>query len=116
MLPDTHPLPQFVFTKPARELIDRIYHDYQSPLVLMIANGCCESTAPYLYANYLVSEETRVVWEDHQVAVHLSNHLVFPDGSRFRQVIDVEPNVLGDSFSIETDYGSRLVLRREQIS
>lgn len=104
---DIEQKPIFTFSKKADALINKIYNEYKTELTMVISNGCCDMTVPYLYDNYIVSEETMKVWCDHRVALYLSKHVCF---SGKCHVIDIEENVINDSFSLESNWNARFFI------
>jgi uncharacterized protein (DUF779 family) len=79
-------------------------------LVIVLSNGCCDSTAPYLYDNYVAEPDANPVGEIAGVTVLAPAWLakLYPDDVL---TIDVEQGVIEDSFSLETDLDCRFVLR-----
>src|ERR1700716_420427 len=50
-----------VLTDSARDLLGRIRAERSGPLSLVIGNGCCDSTAPFLFESYVAGpNEARV--------------------------------------------------------
>jgi uncharacterized protein (DUF779 family) len=80
-------------------------------LVFTIGTGCCKSAAPFLYENFWPGPDQEIVGDVAGVPVYAPALLraLYPgvDGV----VIDIEEGALVESFSIETEYGSRFVLR-----
>lgn len=83
-------------------------------LVMVLSNGCCDSTAPYLYDNHITEPDAREVGIVENVAVLAPAWLakLYPDDDML--TIDVESGVLDDSFSLETEFDCRFVLRAPQ--
>ena len=77
----------------------------------MIGNGCCDSTAPFLFASYIGGPGEQRVGEVDGVPVLLDAALVdLFDG--YEVVIDAGPDPGGDSFSCETELGVRFSMER----
>lgn len=77
----------------------------------MIGNGCCDSTAPFLFASYVGGPAEKPVGDVDGVPVLLEASLVdLFDG--YEVVIDAGPDPGGDSFSCETELGVRFSMER----
>ncbi len=98
-------------TPEAAAVVERAARDRRGTLTITLGTGCCESTAPFLYEDFWVGPDQEQVGEVAGVPVfapeHLRRNYLDEDG----MVIDVAKGVLLESFSIETEYGLRLVLR-----
>jgi uncharacterized protein (DUF779 family) len=101
-----------VLTDAATEVIAGVRERRRSDLSLVIGNGCCDSTAPFLFAGYYagpterevaVIDGVRVLVEDGVAASFVGREVVI-DASRG----DVQP----DSFSCEAELGYRFTLER----
>ena len=101
-----------VLTDAAAEVIGRVRVERGDDLSLVIGNGCCDSTAPFLFAGYLAGpnelevatlEGVRVFVED-GIARSFEGREVVVDASKG----DIQP----DSFSCEAELGYRFVLDR----
>lgn len=103
-----------VLTDPALNLLGRIRVARGGPLSLVIGNGCCDSTAPFLFEHYVAgAAEVRVGELDGGVEVLLDRALLaLFDGREI--VIDAGPagSVGADSFSCESELGMRFTLDR----
>jgi uncharacterized protein (DUF779 family) len=101
-----------VLTDAARELLERIRSQRPGPLSLVIGNGCCDSTAPFLFEHHLSGPgEERVGALPGGIDVVLERGLVgLFDGREV--VIDAQPVACADSFSCEAEYGMRFTLER----
>ena len=97
-------------TAAAARVVERAKRDRRGALVFSIGTGCCESTAPFLYEDYLPGPDSEPVGEVAGVTVFapafLRQMYVGDDGV----VVDVD-EVMAESMSIETEYGYRFVLR-----
>jgi uncharacterized protein (DUF779 family) len=98
-------------TSAAAEVVERARRDRAGTLVFTIGTGCCESTAPFLYEDFWPGPDHEQVGEVGGVAVYAPAYLraLYPDDDGV--TIDVESDLMAESFSIETEYGSRFVLR-----
>lgn len=79
-------------------------------LTITIGAGCCESTAPFLYEDFWPGPDQEAVGEVAGVTVFAPEYLRvgYPDGAGV--VLDVNDE-FGESLSVETELGVRLVLR-----
>ena len=98
-------------TDSAATVVRRVREDGRDNLVMILSNGCCDSTAPYLYDNYTAEPGARPVGEVAGVTVLAPEWLskLYPGDDLL--TIDVEQGVIEDSFSLETDLDCRFVLR-----
>jgi uncharacterized protein (DUF779 family) len=102
-----------VLTDAARELLERVRAERTGELSLVIGNGCCDSTAPFLFESYLTGPGEARVGEVDGVPVLLDAALVeLFDGREV--VVDAGPAgpVGEDSFSCESELGMRFTLNR----
>jgi uncharacterized protein (DUF779 family) len=79
-------------------------------LVLVFGSGCCEGTAPHLFAGYTLTPGQAPVGEVGGVGVFADEHVRRLYGER-TVTIDAEADPLADGFSAEIPLGFRLVLR-----
>ena len=101
-----------VLTDAAAEVVERVRGERGADLSLVIGNGCCDSTAPFLFAGYVSGpnelEVTTIdglrVLVDRAVAPSFEGREVVVDASAG----DVQP----DSFSCEAELGFRFSLDR----
>ena len=79
-------------------------------LTVTIGTGCCESTAPFLYEDFWPGPDQVPVGEVAGVVVFAPEYLraLYPGDDGV--VLDVNDE-LGESLSVETELGVRLVLR-----
>lgn len=100
-----------VLTGRARDAVRRTRQARGDDLVLVIGNGCCDSTAPFLFAGYAAGPAERRVGEVDGLPVLLDEALAgLYDGHEV--VIDAVEDPGGDSFSCETELGLRLTMQR----
>lgn len=100
-----------VLTSAARDALGRTRAQRGSDLVFVIGNGCCDSTAPFLFAAYMPGPGEWRVAEVEGIPVMLEAPLVeLFDG--YEVVIDAGPDPGGDSFSCETELGVRFSMER----
>jgi uncharacterized protein (DUF779 family) len=101
-----------VLTDHAAGLLARVRAERHGELTMVIGNGCCDSTAPFLFETYLGGpNEIEVGRIAGDVRVLLDAPLV-PLFEGREAVIDAAPGVDGDSFSCESELGERFTLAR----
>jgi uncharacterized protein (DUF779 family) len=104
--------PAIVMTDSALALLRRVKDERGEELVLVIGNGCCDATAPYLFANYLPGPTEHQVGEIENVPVFLDDGIA-SNFSGTEVVVDVREDAEEeDSFSCETELGQRFCLDR----
>ena len=79
-------------------------------LVFVFGEGCCEGTAPHLFANHHVGPTQQEVGRAGAVPVFADPHILQLYGGR-TVVIDVEQDPLADGFSAEIELGFRFRMR-----
>lgn len=101
---------RIVATETAAETVRMVRAAGRDDMVMVLSNGCCEATAPYLYDHYLPDPDTVLVGEIEQVRVLAPVWLarMYPEDEL---LVDVEQDVIDDSFSLETEHDRRFVLR-----
>lgn len=99
-------------TAEACALIERAKRERAGALVITIGTGCCESTAPFLYEDFWPGPDQEQVGEAAGVPIYAPEYLrrLYPGDETL--LIDVNADDLGESMSIETEYGRRFTLRR----
>lgn len=98
-------------TDSAREVVERVKAQRGESLSLVIGNGCCDSTAPFLFAGYLAGPNEQRIGSVADVEVFLDRALMETfDGTEV--VLDVADDPSPDSFSCESELGCRFFLRR----
>lgn len=100
-----------VLTPAAADALERVRVELGPDLTLVIGNGCCDSTAPFLFSRYAPGPAEALVAEVGGVPVHLDTALLELFEGR-EVVIDVREDPGGDSFSAETELGLRLAMTR----
>ena len=103
-----------MLTAAAKETIERVRSELGDDLTLLIGNGCCDSTAPFLFSRYVSGPGETHVGEVAGVPVMLDTGLVnLFDGREV--VIDARDGRAADeedSFSCETELGLRFTMER----
>ncbi|HEX9377854.1 MAG TPA: DUF779 domain-containing protein [Actinomycetota bacterium] len=99
-------------TEAAARTVERVAAAGREDLVIVLGTGCCDSTAPFLYDHYYPGADAVRVGEVAGVPVLAHGWLakLYGEG-RDRLEIDVDQDVVADSFSLETEYGCRFTLR-----
>ena len=65
-----------VLTAAASDALERTRHELGDDLTFVIGNGCCDSTAPFLFATYMAGPGRDAVGEVEGVPVLLEAALV----------------------------------------
>ena len=79
-------------------------------LAFVFGSGCCEGTAPHLFADYVLTPEHEQVGEVAGVPVHADRHVRRLYAGR-AVTLDAEEDPAADGFSAEIPLGWRFVLR-----
>jgi uncharacterized protein (DUF779 family) len=103
--------PRVVLTDTAREVLGRIRDEQPGELALVIGNGCCDSTAPFLFADYVAGPNERQVGLVADVPVLLDESLARSFAGT-EVVVDAREDPQPDSFSCEAEIGYRFCLER----
>jgi uncharacterized protein (DUF779 family) len=80
-------------------------------LSLVIGNGCCDSTAPFVFADYLAGPTELLVGHAEGVPVYVDEQVAASFAGR-EVVIDAGEDPQPDSFSCEAELGFRFSLDR----
>ena len=98
-------------TATAEEVVARVRAAHpDARLVFVFGSGCCEGTAPHLFADYTLTPAQERVGEVGTVGVFADAHVRrLYDGRRL--TLDAEEDALADGFSAEIPLGWRFVLR-----
>ncbi len=81
-----------------------------APFVFVFGEGCCEGTAPHLFAHHVVAPNEEEVGRAGDVPVLAAERMRRLYAGR-RLVIDAEEDPLADGFSAEVALGYRFLLR-----
>jgi uncharacterized protein (DUF779 family) len=103
-------------TAEAARIVRRVRAAGRNNLVLVLSNGCCDATAPYLYDNYVTEPDAREVGTIGDVVVLAPAWLAKLYPGEELLTIDIEHGVLDDSFSLETEFDCRFVLRAPDLA
>jgi uncharacterized protein (DUF779 family) len=98
-------------TERAAATVRMVAESDRQDLVMVLGTGCCDSTAPFLYDRYYPGPDAVRVGEVAGVPVFAHRWLadLYAEGDGL--VIDVDEDVVGDSFSLESEYDRRFTLR-----
>jgi uncharacterized protein (DUF779 family) len=98
-------------TPTAEDVVARVRAERpDADLVFVFGSGCCEGTAPHLFAGYTLTPEQQRVGSAGGVGVFADAHVRrLYEGRRI--VLDAEEDALADGFSAEIPLGWRFVLR-----
>jgi uncharacterized protein (DUF779 family) len=102
-----------VLTPAAADVIRRVKETQNGrDLSLVIGNGCCDSTAPFLFAGYFAGPNEREVSDADGVRVFVEDGIARSLEGREVVVDASEGDVHPDSFSCEAELGFRFTLDR----
>ena len=94
----------------AEDVVRRVVADRpDATFVFVFGSGCCEGTAPHLFADYALTPAHEAVGGVAGVSVYADAH-VRRLYERRTITLDVEPDPLADGFSAEIPFGYRFVL------
>jgi uncharacterized protein (DUF779 family) len=103
---------EVVLTDAASEVVALVRAARGDDLTLVIGNGCCDSTAPFLFSGYMAGPNEREVARIDGVTV-LVDDLIAGSFEGREVVIDAaQGGVQPDSFSCEAELGYRFSLDR----
>lgn len=100
-----------MLTDAAADVVARVRAGRSGDLALVVGNGCCDSTAPFLFEDYLAGPNEREVAVHEGVRVLVDDAVVRSFDGR-EVVIDVADDPQPDSFSCESELGYRFTLDR----
>ena len=99
-------------TPRAEEAVRLVEASGRSDLVMVLGTGCCDSTAPFLYdRGYYPGADAVEVGAVAGVTVLAHGWLAGLYRDDDALVVDVDEDVVADSFSLETEHGRRFTLR-----
>jgi uncharacterized protein (DUF779 family) len=101
---------QVTSTPGAEAVVRKVAASGREDLTIVLGTGCCDSTAPFLYDNYVAEANSEPVGEIAGVPILAPEWIrtLYPTDDLMVDVID---SSVEDSFSLETDYDRRFVLR-----
>ena len=101
---------QVTATPRAVEVVREMAGRRSGQLTVTLGTGCCESTAPFLYEDFWPGPDQEPVGEVAGVTVFAPEYLRRQYPGDDGVVLDVVDE-LGESLSVETELGCRLILR-----
>jgi len=98
-------------TGAAEDIVRRVRAEGRENLIMVLGTGCCDSTSPFLYDNYLPEPDSQPVGTIDGVQIMAPKWLadLYPGSESL--VVDVDSGVLNDSFSLESEFDCRFTLR-----
>ena len=100
-------------TDRAAAIVRRVIDAGRANLVMVLGNGCCDSTAPYLYDHYVVEPGAQRVGAIEGIDVLAPEWIARLYPGEERLTVDVREDEPDDSFSLETEFDCRFVLRAD---
>lgn len=100
-----------VLTDAARDVVRQVKTERGGSLSLVIGNGCCDSTAPFMFSDYMAGPTEHLITEIDGVDVYV-DELVSKTFEGTEVVIDAAAGPEPDSFSCESELGYRFKLDR----
>jgi uncharacterized protein (DUF779 family) len=97
-------------TARAERVVRRVAESGREHLVMVLGTGCCDSTAPFLYDRYYPGSDAKEVGRVAGVPVLAHRWLADLYAGEALEV-DVDEGSPNDSFSLESDYDCRFILR-----
>jgi uncharacterized protein (DUF779 family) len=98
-------------TTRAADVVRRVRESGRDNLVMVLGTGCCDSTAPFLYDNYIPEPDAEPVGELEGVSILAPAWLAKLYDGDATLTVDVDEGVLNDSFSLESEFDCRFTLR-----
>jgi uncharacterized protein (DUF779 family) len=98
-------------TGEAEAMVRRVREEGRENLIMVLGTGCCDSTSPFLYDNYLPEPDSQPVGVIGGVEIVAPKWLadLYPGDSSL--VVDVDTGIANDSFSLESEFDCRFTLR-----
>lgn len=104
------------FSEKARQFIDSIKTTIEDNLVMFIGSGCCDGPVPQLFkqSETIIPALHDVIYEHERLTVYFIAPMRFEPFLHY--TIDLQTDVINDSFSIESRYDCQFILRTEKIN
>jgi uncharacterized protein (DUF779 family) len=98
-------------TEAAEDIVKRVRADGRENLIMVLGTGCCDSTSPFLYDNYIPEPDSQPVGVIDGVQILAPKWLaeLYPGDEGLE--VDLDSDVVNDSFSLESEYDCRFTLR-----
>jgi uncharacterized protein (DUF779 family) len=97
-------------TPAAEAIVRRVAGERRGNLVMILGDGCCDSTAPFLFDGYVPEPDSVEVGEVGGVPV-LAHRWLAELYASDELVVDVDEDIPNDSLSLESEHDRRLALR-----
>jgi uncharacterized protein (DUF779 family) len=101
-------------TDAAEEMVRRVRAEGRENLIMVLGTGCCDSTSPFLYDNYLPEPDSQPVGIIDGVQIMAPKWLAELYPGDVGLIVDVDSGIANDSFSLESEFDSRFTLRVPQ--
>lgn len=98
-------------TPQAEAVVRKVAGSGRQELVMVLGTGCCDSTAPFLYDRYYPGPDVVEVGRIDEVPVLAHRWLADLYRGSDGLELDVDREVVSDSFSLESEYDCRFTLR-----
>jgi uncharacterized protein (DUF779 family) len=98
-------------TPRAESMVRAVAAGGRSDLVMMLGDGCCDSTAPFLYDHHDPGPQAVPVGEVAGVPVFAHRWLTDVYANERSLEVDVDEGLPNDSFSLESEHDARFTLR-----
>lgn len=95
----------------AAQFLNTIEGKFEDDLVMFVGSGCCDGPVPQLFkqSETIIPSQHEVIYEDKRLTIYFIAPMKFDPA--FHYTIDLNSNVMNDSFSIESRYDCQFVLR-----
>jgi len=98
-------------TPAAEDTVRQVARSGRTDLVMVLGTGCCDSTAPFLYDRYEPGADAVRIGEVAGVPVFAHAWLARLYADRAALQVDVDKDLVNDSFSLESELDCRFTLR-----
>lgn len=95
----------------AEAVVRKVAGSGREDLVMVLGTGCCDSTAPFLYDHYYPGPDAVEVGRISEVPVFAHKWLADLYRDTEGLEVDVDEDMMTDSFSLESEYDCRFTLR-----
>ena len=98
-------------TEAATDLVRRVRAEGRDNLIMVLGTGCCDSTSPFLYDNYIPEPDSQPVGTIDGVEIVAPKWLADLYPGEEGLVVDMDSGVVNDSLSLESEFDCRFTLR-----
>lgn len=100
-----------ILSEKAKQFIDRLEANIEDDLVMFIGSGCCDGPVPQLFkkSETVIPTNHEIIYDEGRLTIYFIAPMKFEP--LFHYTIDLQTNVINDSFSIESRYDCQFVLR-----